>query len=892
MRKMKLFGWLLGIALCACMVLWMPHAANAEDEVTNEAQVTINGVTTQYATLGEAFAAVETCTAEDNAVVTVLKDLSNVYQTDISGSFTLDLNGCIIRGKRGYDVLNFRAPADVTITGGTIIPYWAYAVYIYGGSVVINDVKIVENNDSDGVYVTKGGNLTVSGTTYIDGNLYGIKARDSNVTINGGTIRAYYCIVVTNSRVTINGGILSNGSYNSGGYHVTLEDAASQAVVTTAGVIFKNNLRVRGTTLNELLGDGLAYWQNGSMIKPAASATYVPDDDVTVEAECKHENVTASYTNNGIDHTYVYACCGYTVTEDHNYGDDLICDNCGHDKNSIVMNLHDMYSNGWNGDAIKVYEDGVLIATVTIPYGAKNSAWIRPMDPDKEYEFYWSKGGVRGYESSFEIYIAGEKVLTSISDCRNYSDGQLLYSYKLYSGWTEIDGDWYYYDPETNEPVTGIVRVPYPTDAINGITYGPSAEDVAYYENKGLTFIDKDTALFVFDENGVFQSGLNGLTEDDRWAVNGHIAWHVGLVQSGEDHYYFMGDTENGGNKLATGDVYVGRNTTDLDVVLGGVYTFGADGKLCKYDGITEVNGVLRYYEASRLMMGNGLTKIGENYIYVRSSGELVVDAEYYVPGNDLGIASGTYTFDGNGWMIEPVSSDKNGVYYENGEWYYYENGKIGYSQGLIYVNTAWHGADGSENAYSGYIYVRSSGVLATGTYYVTNVPEDVSDLFIAGQKVIFNDNGIADAPKHGIVDVDGALYFYQRNAIQYNAGLIEYNGGWIYVRSNGALATGSYWITNTNGNMAQGCYEFDENGYIIISDVSDGIVNENGVLYYYLNGKKQFGLGLVELEDGRYIYVRTGGELAVGSYWITNHNGLLSEGMYEFAQDGTLTVN
>ena len=62
--------------------------------------------------------------------------------------------------------------------------------------------------------------------------------------------------------------------------------------------------------------------------------------------------------------------------------------------------------------------------------------------------------------------------------------------------------------------------------------------------------------------------------------------------------------------------------------------------------------------------------------------------------------------------------------------------------------------------------------------------------------------------------------------------------------------------------------------------------------LYYYRDGRKQYGLGLEKLEDGSYIYVRTNGELAVGSYWITNHNGLLPEGMYEFGQDGILTAN
>ena len=383
-----------------------------------------------------------------------------------------------------------------------------------------------------------------------------------------------------------------------------------------------------------------------------------------------------------------------------------------------------------------------------------------------------------------------------------------------YAGWTEIDGNWYYFDPDTNTPATGVTRVPYPAQAINGVTYAPNMEDVKYVNDKGTLFKDSISAFFVFDENGVFQSNMNGMTSDNRWAVNGCIVWHVGLVQVGEDYYYFIGDVDNGGNKMATGDVYVSRNTTDFDMVPGGVYTFGEDGKLCKNEGIVD----LRYYENYRLMLGNGLTKVGENYIYVNSKGELIVDAEYYVPGNDLGIASGVYAFDENGFMIQPVSTDKDGVYFENGAWYYYVDGKIAYNQGLICVNTTWYGADGSENVYSGYIYVRSSGKLATGTYYITNVSNDTSGLFTMGMKVLFDENGIADAPKNGIYEIDGNLYYFVGNQIQYNACLIGYNGSYIYVRTNGQLATGSYWITNHNGLLDEGMYEFDEDGILTVN--------------------------------------------------------------------------
>ena len=415
-------------------------------------------------------------------------------------------------------------------------------------------------------------------------------------------------------------------------------------------------------------------------------------------------------------------------------------------------------------------------------------------------------------------YWQGNTMIIPADNATSITGGDVVIKKLVYSGWTEIDGNWYYYDPDTNTPVTGIVRVPYPTEAINGITYGPNMEDVKYANDKGTLFKDSISAFFVFDENGVFQSDLNGMTTDNRWAVNGCIVWHVGLVLVGEDYYYFIGDVDNGGNKKTTGDAYVFRNTTGFDMLAGGVYTFGESGKLCMHQGITEVDGVLRYYENARLMLGNGLTKVGENYIYVNSDGELIVNDEYYVPANDLGVASGMYDFDENGFLIEPVSTEKTGVFFVNGAWYYYENGKIAYNKGLINVGTNWYYEDGSVMGWCAIVYVRSNGQLATGEYYITNVSDDFGGMYTASQKVNFNEKGMACANKNGIYEIDGNLYYFVNNQIQYNAGLIEHNGGWIYVRSNGHLAVGSYWITNHNGLLDEGMYEFSEDGLLTVN--------------------------------------------------------------------------
>ena len=71
--------------------------------------------------------------------------------------------------------------------------------------------------------------------------------------------------------------------------------------------------------------------------------------------------------------------------------------------------------------------------------------------------------------------------------------------------------------------------------------------------------------------------------------------------------------------------------------------------------------------------------------------------------------------------------------------------------------------------------------------------------------------------------------------------------------------------------------------------DVKNGIVAENGSLYYYENGVLT-GAGLIRL-NGDYYYVKTSNcEVVHGrSYWITVTNGLLPTGQYMFADNGKL---
>ena len=103
-----------------------------------------------------------------------------------------------------------------------------------------------------------------------------------------------------------------------------------------------------------------------------------------------------------------------------------------------------------------------------------------------------------------------------------------------------------------------------------------------------------------------------------------------------------------------------------------------------------------------------------------------------------------------------------------------------------------------------------------------------------------------------------------------------------------------SYYVSKTNDLMAKGTYSFDADGKMVIKN---GIYNEKlgdgkEYLFYYVDNVRQINTGLVQLDDGSYIYVRSGANLAVGSYYVSKTNDLLPQGTYTFGADGKMIVN
>ena len=450
--------------------------------------------------------------------------------------------------------------------------------------------------------------------------------------------------------------------------------------------------------------------------------------------------------------------------------------------------------------------------------------------------------------------------------------------------------------PKTGATVTWIVDGVKTTQAY---AYGdvpayngtPTKAETPYY-TYAFTGWDKELTAVTGDVTytAQFQAvGKNGLCidgDDTYWLENGQIVKDKGLtqVQDAEGHnlyYYFGADGKAVKNVLPAGghDFWISADKTNGLLPEWGYY-FDENGVILHNEQFQ--NGIVteddaKYYYIDGIRVHMGMFQLDGSYYYAKSSGQLVTGKEYYCERmNDTGLKAGKYAFDADGKLI----LKKNGIVAENGSLYYYKDGVLNYA-GLIEI-------DGS------YYYVKTSGEVVHGRNYwiskTNGLMPERSYTFADDGKMI--DPEIKDTKKDGIVAEDGSLYYY-KDGLRTYAGLIEIDGSYYYVKTSGEVVHGrSYWITKTNGLMSERSYTFANDGKMLDPEIKDttkdGIVAENGSLYYYKDGVLNYA-GLIEI-DGSYYYVKTSGEVVHGrSYWITKTNGLMAERSYTFADDGRM---
>ena len=632
--------------------------------------------------------------------------------------------------------------------------------------------------------------------------------------------------------------------------------------------------------------DNVIEWESG-MKMPARDLTFV--------AHWSKQQYSLTYVyDNGNESTTVNVAWGENISEPSNKpsktgyefagwynGDSKVVFPFEMPTENITLTAH------WTVKqyTMTFYVDGEIDNDLTITKNYNDSV-IAPIAPDKDgYTFVkWTPdvpATMPAYDMKFEaVYKFTYTGFKTLSDGKitYYRNGEQPYQ----NIWTTIEGKIYYFD--------------YDKCVITGL----SGKIESCYDSKR-------EARSVFDDNGVFQQQLNGVYTDNNasdvskyWIVNGEVDENAGLrlvITDGVKDYYFF-DSEDGGKAVVySKNREIFRFTEEyrngLNLPANIWYVPGDDG-IIVHDKNTDKQGIQQadsadglYYFVDGVKTGLGLFEHGGSYYYARTlSGKLVCGMSYWITEtngitiNDVPIKQGTYQFDDDGKMILG-DLVKDGIVEEDDSLYYYKDGSRYYA-GLINI-------EGS------YYYVKTSGEVVHGQkYWITKtngLMKEASYVFGADGKMV-----VDESVKDGIVEENGSLYYYKDGKLTY-AGLINIDGSYYYVKTSGEVVHGQkYWITKTNGMMPERSYTFDAEGKITDPEIispdpgKNGIVEENGSLYYYKDGRLTYA-GLINI-DGSYYYVKTSGEVVHGQkYWITKTNGLMKEASYEFGADGKMVV-
>lgn len=299
------------------------------------ASVSKDGVLTGgYETLQAAFDAVKDCTENDKAVLTVLQDidLGSDYATVNYGVFTLDLNGHKITSSSYTCAISIskRVTLDVTIcdgVGGGIVEntnqYSGSAVYVYDGTMNITGGTY---RGYEGIKLS-GGTVYFGGTAEVVGKWLCISVRGGDLYLTGGklsstsTSSANNLIYTSDGTATITGGTFQADANVADIYRSISSTTPGTVILTLAegedtGAYFPGGLRVKETTLKNVLGEGASYWQESGYVYVTDTQQEIAGD-VTIKKACEHSYGTDS----------MCTICGAACT--HESYTDGVCDGCG-----------------------------------------------------------------------------------------------------------------------------------------------------------------------------------------------------------------------------------------------------------------------------------------------------------------------------------------------------------------------------------------------------------------------------------------------------------------------------------------------------------------------------------------------------------------------------------
>ena len=280
------------------------------------------------------------------------------------------------------------------------------------------------------------------------------------------------------------------------------------------------------------------------------------------------------------------------------------------------------------------------------------------------HDYDTTKNGIREGDNSIFYYIDGVKV----------GEGLLL-----------IDGYYYYARTSSGEIVRGR----------------------SYWVTKTNGLIDNE-GEYEFDADGrMILDGFVTVNGATYYYTDGEPA--LGFTKIGEDYYLF---NNKSGKMYSSATLWVGPNNYGI---VGGMYYFGADGKMVVPDlengqkAVVVADDGTMYFTVDGARMVSGIYELDGEYYYAHSSGALAVNESVYLGDCVLG-QKGWYGFGADGKLVRNgfVEGKDGSVYYyvdgvratgftKIGDDYYLFNVSSGkmYSNGTLWVGNNTYGITG-----------------------------------------------------------------------------------------------------------------------------------------------------------------------------------------------------
>ena len=517
-----------------------------------------------------------------------------------------------------------------------------------------------------------------------------------------------------------------------------------------------------------------------------------------------------------------------------------------------------------------------------------------------EYYFYPSMnyGDIDYYYSDDGCYlyaVAPNGAYVKITADGYYSTlyGKVLVENgKLFSGWKEVNGKFYYYGfrmysgglYDIDDAIyyfddSGAMQTGWILDGTNYLyadEYGRLVDGIVWVGNNFYMFNDYRLAYdsYCYANGGIYVSDANGvatlLESGDGWKqVNGY--WYYvsyGDLAYGSEYIY-----ENGEEVCYYFDYSTHRMLTDA--YYDGCYI---DEYGRRYEGWKQIDGAWAYFDPYRCW--DGIRHIDNNR-YCFNNGIMLANTTYFADWNDTIYVVDAYGIVVNEYEVPDgiIYQDGNAYLYQNGEayngWYgenYFEYGRMAIGEFITdnsvqyyidahgkYIRGGWY------QYYDGdWIYANASGALCRNEWLqLGNAWYYFDGVWMCADGVRY----IESEDKYGEFDKYGRFIGYVDDALNIPQGTANtwayQDGKWYYYNSTGSMVRartlylGNAWYTfDFDGAMVSNCFYSSWDG---------------NFRYYTASGAMLEACCEWKLIDGKWYYFDSNNYLVRGWFTIGN---------------------